>query len=120
MDCNERGGNHSPSAAGLLDADPASPSRMFVPARNPAVWYNGRMSLAELEAAVEQVPEQEYAAFVAWLTERSQTKQLIQGTGIAAAEKPRRPFGLYAGQFTVPDDFDDPLPEEILRSFEGE
>lgn len=30
-----------------------------------------------------------------------------------------RPFGLCAGQFLVPDDFDDPLPDEVLRSFEG-
>lgn len=30
-----------------------------------------------------------------------------------------RPYGLCAGQFTVPADFDDPLPEEILRAFEG-
>ncbi len=30
-----------------------------------------------------------------------------------------RPFGLCAGAFTLPDDFDAPLPEEILRSFEG-
>ena len=30
-----------------------------------------------------------------------------------------RPFGLAAGEFTVPDDFDDPLPEAILRQFEG-
>jgi antitoxin (DNA-binding transcriptional repressor) of toxin-antitoxin stability system len=30
-----------------------------------------------------------------------------------------RPFGLAAGEFTVPDDFNDPLPEEILRRFEG-
>lgn len=29
-----------------------------------------------------------------------------------------RPSGLCKGQFTVPDDFDDPLPEEILRDFE--
>jgi antitoxin (DNA-binding transcriptional repressor) of toxin-antitoxin stability system len=29
-----------------------------------------------------------------------------------------RPFGLAAGTFVVPDDFDDPLPEEILRDFE--
>jgi antitoxin (DNA-binding transcriptional repressor) of toxin-antitoxin stability system len=30
-----------------------------------------------------------------------------------------RPFGLCAGEFTVPDDFDEPLPEEIISSFEG-
>jgi antitoxin (DNA-binding transcriptional repressor) of toxin-antitoxin stability system len=29
-----------------------------------------------------------------------------------------RPLGLAAGQFVVPDDFDAPLPEEILREFE--
>jgi antitoxin (DNA-binding transcriptional repressor) of toxin-antitoxin stability system len=30
-----------------------------------------------------------------------------------------RPFGMCAGEFTVPADFDDPLPEDILREFEG-
>lgn len=30
-----------------------------------------------------------------------------------------RPFGLCAGQFAVPADFDDPLPEQVLRKFEG-
>jgi antitoxin (DNA-binding transcriptional repressor) of toxin-antitoxin stability system len=29
-----------------------------------------------------------------------------------------RPFGLAAGSFVVLDDFDDPLPEDILRDFE--
>ncbi len=33
--------------------------------------------------------------------------------------KQLRPFGLCAGEFTVPDDFDDPLPEEMLNAFEG-
>jgi len=31
-----------------------------------------------------------------------------------------RPFGLCTGAFTVPDDFDAPLAEEILRGFEGQ
>jgi antitoxin (DNA-binding transcriptional repressor) of toxin-antitoxin stability system len=30
-----------------------------------------------------------------------------------------RPFGLCAGEFTVPDDFNDPLPEDVVSSFEG-
>ena len=30
-----------------------------------------------------------------------------------------RPFGLCAGDFRVPDDFDDPLPEDIIKQFEG-
>ena len=33
--------------------------------------------------------------------------------------KEPRPFGLCAGEFRVPDDFDDPLPEEIIEQFEG-
>lgn len=30
-----------------------------------------------------------------------------------------RPIGLAKGQFTVPDDFNAPLPEDILQAFEG-
>ncbi len=30
-----------------------------------------------------------------------------------------RPFGLCAGDFIVPDDFDEPLPESLLSDFEG-
>lgn len=30
-----------------------------------------------------------------------------------------RPFGLAAGAFTVPDDFDAPLPDDLLAEFEG-
>ncbi len=30
-----------------------------------------------------------------------------------------RPFGLAAGSFTVPADFDAPLPDDLLRDFEG-
>jgi len=30
-----------------------------------------------------------------------------------------RPFGLCAGEFTVPDAFDEPLPESIIGEFEG-
>lgn len=30
-----------------------------------------------------------------------------------------RPFGLCAGEFIVPDDFDESLPEDILTAFEG-
>ncbi|MEO1147318.1 MAG: type II toxin-antitoxin system Phd/YefM family antitoxin [Cyanobacteria bacterium J06638_22] len=30
-----------------------------------------------------------------------------------------RPFGLCAGEFTAPDDFDAPLPDDLLSAFEG-
>ena len=34
-------------------------------------------------------------------------------------DKPSRPFGLCAGEFSGPDDFDDPLPEYVIEEFEG-
>ena len=36
---------------------------------------------------------------------------------ILPKRKPR-PFGARKGDFVVPDNFDDPLPEEILQDFE--
>ncbi|MEG3438335.1 hypothetical protein V0288_14490 [Pannus brasiliensis CCIBt3594] len=45
---------------------------------------------------------------------RKKTREAVKST-----DKPLRPFGLCAGEFTVPDDFDEPLPEEILQEFEG-
>ena len=38
---------------------------------------------------------------------------------IAAPTQQPRPYGLCAGEFTVPADFDAPLPESILLEFEG-
>ncbi|MBS1787964.1 MAG: hypothetical protein JST85_09595 [Acidobacteria bacterium] len=43
----------------------------------------------------------------------------VEVTIIAPRLTQHRPFGLCAGEFVVPDDFDAPLPEEILRDFEG-
>nr|WP_323713185.1 type II toxin-antitoxin system Phd/YefM family antitoxin [Gloeocapsopsis dulcis] len=35
------------------------------------------------------------------------------------SSKQLRPFGLCAGEFTVLDDFDAPLPGDMLSAFEG-
>jgi hypothetical protein len=37
---------------------------------------------------------------------------------IVIESKQPRPFGLCAGEFTVPDDFDEPLSEKILNAFD--
>jgi prevent-host-death family protein len=34
-------------------------------------------------------------------------------------EKTQRVLGIFRGQFTVPDDFDAPLPDDLLDLFEG-
>lgn len=36
-----------------------------------------------------------------------------------AENKPRRRLGTLNGKLTVPDNFDDPLPGDILDAFEG-
>jgi prevent-host-death family protein len=36
-----------------------------------------------------------------------------------AAQKGKRQLGFYEGKLTIPDDFDAPLPDEILDAFEG-
>jgi prevent-host-death family protein len=41
----------------------------------------------------------------------------LRPPGPASAQP--RPFGLCAGELTVPADFDAPLPESVLMDFEG-
>lgn len=38
---------------------------------------------------------------------------------LPSTRKKRRPFGLARGQFTVPDSFFEPLPEEVVASFQA-
>ncbi|WP_148598563.1 type II toxin-antitoxin system Phd/YefM family antitoxin [Aquisphaera giovannonii] len=38
---------------------------------------------------------------------------------IVPAPREPRPIGLAAGEFAVPADFDAPLPEDVLRTFEA-
>ncbi len=47
-------------------------------------------------------------------------KPIAELRPISTSTKQLRPFGLCAGEFTVPDDFDTPLPEEILSAFESQ
>jgi uncharacterized protein (DUF433 family) len=43
----------------------------------------------------------------------------IQQALVVGSNKRLRSLGLDTGVFTVPDDFDAPLPEDILDAFEG-
>ena len=66
--------------------------------------------------------------FVA-LVERGEPVTLTAAAGPVAEVTPvepppdpraPRPIGLYKGQFVVPDDFDNPLPDDLLKAFNGE
>jgi antitoxin (DNA-binding transcriptional repressor) of toxin-antitoxin stability system len=47
-----------------------------------------------------------------------QDRPIAEIRPIEEAVRRPRPFGLARGSFVVPDDFDDPLPEEVLKDFE--
>ncbi|MEH2447271.1 MAG: type II toxin-antitoxin system Phd/YefM family antitoxin [Nostoc sp.] len=44
-------------------------------------------------------------------------KPIAELKPITTTNKQQRPFGLCAGEFILPDDFDAPLPDEILHAF---
>ena len=47
-------------------------------------------------------------------------KPVAEVMPVEAGRSGQRPTGLCAGQFRVPDDFDDPLPEDVIKDFEGQ
>lgn len=74
--------------------------------------------------SVEEI-QQNFAAFLQRV--ESGETVIIMRTGtpiaelkpVAVPEEALRPFGLCAGEFRVPEDFDAPLPEDMLNAFEG-
>lgn len=71
----------------------------------------------QVAAAVEQLPAEKQEALAAlvaaWLNRVPALSDLpVEPTG-------RRRAGSAAGQFVIPPEFDEPLPDEILAAFEG-
>lgn len=100
-DCTEQTINFQSMLAGelygpLCDLEVFNQVRVD-PEVHTVVWPNG----ADFDpATLHDRPEQ-----TAELSERARTGE-------------PRPFGLCAGEFVVPDDFDAPLPEDFLQDFE--
>ena len=46
-------------------------------------------------------------------------KPLMELRLLGLPQLPPRTIGLYEGQFVVPDDFDEPMSEDMLRLYEG-
>jgi antitoxin (DNA-binding transcriptional repressor) of toxin-antitoxin stability system len=76
-----------------------------------------------MKATLEQV-ENEAAEYFHRVID-GETIVVYQGERAIAEIRPMtetetlRPVGLAAGKFVVPDDFDDPLPDDVLDAFEG-
>jgi len=49
----------------------------------------------------------------------AQNEAIAEIRPVAAHLQQPRPTGLAAGEFAVPDDFDAPLPDSVLRDFEA-
>ncbi len=64
----------------------------------------------QIVATLRQLPPASRAEVLDFAQVLSQRQQLAPGL---------RPFGLCAGEFVVPQDFDAPLPEAELRLFES-
>ena len=62
---------------------------------------------------LDRVPDERLAEVAKLISHY--TKQSSKSTDAQA----QRPYGLCAGQFVVPDDFDAPLPDEILAEFDA-
>ncbi|MBK9265844.1 MAG: DUF2281 domain-containing protein [Polyangiaceae bacterium] len=68
---------------------------------------------------LDDLPEQSLATvaeFVEFLRAKAVGGPI---TRLAVPTNEPRPYGLAAGEFTTPADFDEPLPSEILDAFEG-
>jgi prevent-host-death family protein len=47
-------------------------------------------------------------------------KPIVEMRPVRDAPSGSRPYALAAGRLTVPDDFDDPLPDDIIAAFSGQ
>src|SRR5262245_13518581 len=75
-----------------------------------------RVSIDELEKDLPAFIQRVQAGEAFVITREG--KPLAETTPVAHSSGPR-PFGLSAGDFAVPDDFDEPLPQSIHQEFEG-
>jgi antitoxin (DNA-binding transcriptional repressor) of toxin-antitoxin stability system len=69
---------------------------------------------AELYALLDRVEAGETVA----ITRRHRVVAEVRPAGSRRRLKPR-PFGLCRGEFRTPDDFDAPLPADVLAAFDG-
>ena len=77
-----------------------------------------------IEVSVEEI-QRDLSAFLQRV-QAGETVVIVHAGHPVAEVKPivtpiatLRPYALCAGEFTVPEEFDAPLPEDLLNAFEG-
>lgn len=76
------------------------------------------MPLAELMSQIQELPKIDKLRLMQFLAAELIEQEDANFRPLVTT-KQLRPFGLCAGEFTVPDDFDAPLQEDMLNAFEG-
>jgi prevent-host-death family protein len=77
-----------------------------------------KVSVAEAKATLSALLDQVERGETVTITRRNEAVAELRP--VKAAARGQRPWGLAKGEFTVPDDFNDALPEDVLALFEGE
>ncbi len=76
-----------------------------------------KVNIADAKARFSEYLKRVEAGETVLLARRNQPIAEIRP--LARPPQQPRPVGLAAGEFEVPEDFDAPLPEAILKAFEG-
>lgn len=95
---------------------------MFLLPIYPPIGYNTCMttiSIDEIQRDLVGYLHRVQAGETLLIVQADQPIAEIKPASANVAAKQLRPVGLCAGMFVVPDDFDTPLPEDMLDSFEG-
>lgn len=75
------------------------------------------VSIADIKAHLSDYINKAEAGEVIIVTRHN--KPVVELRSIEQPESAPRPIGLCRGEFVVPEDFDAPLPEDVLRDFEA-
>lgn len=75
------------------------------------------VSMHQAQASLPQLVERVAGGEVIFISSNGRTEAVLAA---AIHARPKKRLGLLEGKLTLPDDFDDPLPPEILAAFEGD
>jgi prevent-host-death family protein len=96
---------------------------MGYPSRTPRLWWMSSRHNQNMSRSMNM--SEARASFYRLVREAESGEEIVithRGNPVACLSGPptkKRVFGLDAGAFTVSDDFDDPLPDDLLDEFDG-
>lgn len=81
------------------------------------VLMNGIVSMHTAKSRLSQLVRKAVAGEAVYIGAYGRAE--VQLVPVVAGARPRRQLGLLKGKLVLPSDLDVPLPEDMLRSFEG-